>query len=110
MKSNFKENLRIIWAIMSKDLIDAIKNKNVISLLISSLFIVLIYKYLPALTADDGPPAVLLYEAGESQFVADLWDSPAVNLYTYESEEDMKYYLSNGEVPELGLLVPADVD
>ena len=69
MKHTFSENLRIVWAITSKDLIDALKNKNVISLVVTSLMVVVLYRYLPALIAEDGPPALLLYDAGESEFV-----------------------------------------
>ncbi len=62
MKLTFAENLRIVWAITSKDLIDALKNKNVLSLIITSLFVVIMYRYLPLLTAEDGPPALLVYD------------------------------------------------
>jgi ABC-2 type transport system permease protein len=110
MKRTFAEDLRIVWAITSKDLIDALKNKNVISLIITCVLVVIMYRYLPALTAEDGPPALLVYDEDESEFAKVLWDSPAVDLYTYDSEEDMKYYLTNGEVPELGLVIPADFD
>ena len=110
MKRTLTEDIRIVWAIISKDLIDALKNKNVISLIVTSLLVVAMYRYLPALTAEDGPPALLVHDAGESEFVAALWDSPVVDLYTYESIEDMQYYLTNGEVPELGLVIPAGFD
>jgi ABC-2 type transport system permease protein len=110
MKRTFAENVRIVWAITSKDLIDGIKNKNVITLIISALFIVLVYKYIPGLTAEDGPPALLVYAAGESKLLTELENSPAVDLYTYKSEEDMKYYLTNGEEPELGLVIPENFD
>jgi len=110
MKRPFVENFRIVWAITSKDLIDGIKNKNVITLIISALFIVLVYKYLPALTAEDGPPVLLVYAEGESKLLNELEYSSAVDLYTYNSEDEMKYYLTNGEVPELGLVIPKHID
>ncbi len=104
------ENLRIVWAITRKDLTDAIKNKNIITILISALFVVAVYKYLPKLTADPGPPALLVYDPGNTQFLADLETNPAFDVYTYDSLADMQYYLTNGEVPELGLVIPADFD
>ena len=33
-----------------------------------------------------------------------------MDFYTYESADDMQYYLTNGEVPELGLVIPAGFD
>lgn len=110
MKQSLAEKWRLIWAITLKDLIDAIKNKNIIAIFLSSLFIVVIYKYLPGLTAEDGPPSLLVYAAGESKLLVGLEDSSAVDLYIYESAEDMKYYLTNGEEPELGLEIPSGFD
>jgi ABC-2 type transport system permease protein len=105
-----RENLRIVWAITRKDLIDAIKNKNILTILLSALFVVAVYKYLPQLTAEDGPPALLIYDPNSSQFLADLEHNSDLDVYTYESQEDMQYYLTNGEVPELGLVIPGDID
>ena len=110
MKISLVENLRIVWAITLKDLSDGFKNKNIISILISCLFIVVIYKYLPGLTAVDGPPALLVYDPAESSLLTALEDNPTVDLYTYDSLEDMQYYLTNGEKPELGLVIPDDFD
>lgn len=110
MKSTLTNHLRIIWAITAKDLVDAVKNKNVIGVIVPALFIIVIYRYMPAITAEDGPPALLLYDAGNPAMMLLLEDSPAVNLYTYESEERMRYYLSNGEQPELGLVIPTGFD
>jgi hypothetical protein len=110
MKQTLPENLRIVWALTLKDLLDGLKNKNVLSLIIMSLLIVIMYRFLPALMAEDAPPALLVYDQGDSEFAAALWDSPAVDFYTYDSAEDMRYYLTNGEMPELGLIIPSDFD
>lgn len=109
MKQKFSENMRIVWALTSKDLIDGLKNKNVISLIVISLLVAILYRYLPALE-DSGPPGLLVYDEGDSALVEELWDSPAVKFYTYESAEDMRYYLTNGDTPELGLILPQDFD
>ena len=110
MKSSVYNHFRIIWAITAKDLVDAIKNKNVLGVVIPALFIIVMYRFMPAITAEDGPPALLIYDAGNPAMMLLLEDSPAVDLYTYESEEQMLYYLTNGELPELGLVIPADFD
>jgi len=110
MKHTFIENLRIVWAITAKDLIDALKNKNIITLVITCVLVVITYRYLPALTAEDGLPAVLVYDEAESQLSAALWESPALEYYGYSSKTEMLDYLSNGEVPELGVVIPAGFD
>lgn len=110
MKPALINHLRIIWAITTKDLVDAFKNKNVLGVIIPALFIIVIYRFMPAITAEDGPPALLIYDAGNPATMLLVEDSPAVDLFTYKSEEQMLYYLSNGEQPELGLVIPVDFD
>jgi ABC-2 type transport system permease protein len=110
MKPSLTDHFRIIRAITAKDLTDAIKNKNVIGVIVPALFIIVMYRFMPAITAEDGPPALLVYDTGNPAMMLLLEDSPAVDLYTYESEEQMRYYLTNGEQPELGLVIPAGFD
>jgi ABC-2 type transport system permease protein len=110
MKRTLIVNLRIVWTITAKDLIDALKNKNIITLVITCVLVVITYRYLPALTAEDGPPTLLVYDEAESQFAAALWESSALAYYGYPSKAVMLDYLSNGEVPELGLVIPAGFD
>jgi len=110
MKLSLTNHIRIIWAITAKDLVDVVKNKNVLGVIIPALFVIVLYRFMPAINAEDGPPALLIYDAGNPAVMTLLEDSPAVDLYTYESEEKMLYYLSNGEQPELGLVIPAGFD
>jgi ABC-2 type transport system permease protein len=110
MKPSLINHFRIVWAITAKDLTDAIKNKNVIGVIVPALFVIVLYRFMPAITAEDGPPALLIYDAGNPAMMLLIEDSPAVDLYTYESEEQMRYYLTNGEQPELGLVIPPGFD
>jgi ABC-type transport system involved in multi-copper enzyme maturation permease subunit len=110
LRAPSKEDLRIVWAIAAKDIGEALRNKNTISVLLSVLFIIVMYRALPALEQGNAPPNVLLYDAGESALVVALENSQAVELYTYNSAEDMKHYLANGQMPELGLVIPAGYD
>jgi ABC-2 type transport system permease protein len=103
-------NLRIIWAIALKDLVDAIKNKTILSALGSVVFIIVMYKYMPYLEGRDELPNLLLYDAGESALAMELEDSPSLRLYTYDTRERMLDLLSRGDTPELGLVFPADLD
>ena len=65
---------------------------------------------MPVITADDGPPALLVYDFGNPDVLSILEESPAFKIYVYESKEKMLYYLSNGEQPELGLVIPDGLD
>ncbi len=100
---------RMIWAITSKDLVDALKNKQTLSVLISVLFVVVMYRLLPVLQGDD-IPEVLVYDAGESALAVALENSPALEVHLHLSQEKMEEFLSNGGVPILGVVIPADFD
>jgi ABC-type Na+ efflux pump permease subunit len=104
------ESARIIWALFAKDALEALKNKNTIVVIITSLFMVLFYSALPALSGLEERPALLLYDGGSSSLVPLLEDSRNIRLYTYQSEEQMKQVLTHGVAPELGLVIPAGFD
>jgi ABC-2 type transport system permease protein len=104
------ESIRIIWALFTKDALEALKNKNTIVVIVSSLFMVFFYSALPALSGLEDQPALLLYDGGSSSLVPLLEVSRNIRLYTYTSEEQMKQVLTHGVVPELGLVIPAGFD
>ena len=60
--NNFKSNLRIILAIAWKDILLGWKNKVILSSIITSLFLVIFYAYLPDLTRSDELPLLVLYD------------------------------------------------
>lgn len=106
-----RTNLRIVWAIAAKDITDMIKNKTTLTALLTVLFMIAFYRFLPGITGKDGLTNVLVFDAGESSLVATLEESLRLDVYTgYESTAQMTRYLTNGDVPELGLVIPADFD
>lgn len=112
-KSNPRTSLRIIWAITAKDLVDGLKNKTTLSVLLSILFLVVFYKYLPMLEllASEGIPDLRVYDTGRSALVIALENSAAVNTFNYPSEDKLKQSLANdSQLPELALIIPADFD
>jgi ABC-2 type transport system permease protein len=110
MNTTLKNHIRIVWAITLKDLTEAFKNKNFLAVIIPALSILVLYRFMPVIISDDDQPALLVYDAGNPKMMLLLEDSPALNLYTYESKEKMLYYLSNGEQPELGIVIPKGFD
>lgn len=110
MKPTIRDHLRIIWAITSKDLLDALKNKNVIGVLIPAVFIVVMYYFLPSLTAESDLPIVRIYDQGSSSLVLSLEDSPALRVASYDSERDLLARLREDEEPAMALVLPADLE
>ncbi len=106
-----RANLRIIGAITAKDLLEGLRNKSAISMVLSALFIVVLYRYLPVLTEANEPIRVLLYDAGDATLVPILENSPALNVDTYATAARVEELLAlDGDSRELGLLIPANYD
>jgi len=104
-------DLRIIWAITSKDMLDAVKSKTTLSILLSALFIVVIYQVLPKFENPSDLPVVLVYDAGDSDLLAALKRSPNLNVYTgYTSQAQIERKLVSGDIPELALTIPPRFD
>jgi hypothetical protein len=78
-KTSFSQNIRIIMAITGKDILDAIRNKTILSTLITMLFIVIAYKILPTFTGTD-TPLVFLYDADHSVYTPALENSNLISV------------------------------
>ena len=109
-EKKWRANVRIVWAITAKDLVEALKNKSTIALVITSLAMLLLYRGLPFLGSGGDLPHLRIYDAGNSALVAFLENSDQVEVSTYPSEEKMKESLANQDLPQLGLVIPADFD
>jgi ABC-2 type transport system permease protein len=101
---------RIIWAIARKDIVDAVKNKTVLTVLGSVAFTVAMYKFLPYLDRGEELPNLLLYDAGGSDLAAQLEESPQLRLYVYDRREQMQRAVTRADDLDLGLVFPADLD
>jgi ABC-2 type transport system permease protein len=105
------EDLRIIWAITAKDLLDALKSKATLSILLSALFVLVIYQLLPKWERGSNLPAVLVYDAGASNLLAALKRSPNLDVYTgYTSQDQLERRLVAGDIPELAMTIPPAFD
>lgn len=78
-----REDLRIVWAITAKDITDALKNRTTLSVLLTTLFIIVVYRFLPALEGGGDLTNVLVYDAGSSTLAASLEESLHLQVYTH---------------------------
>lgn len=110
-RSPLRDNLRILWAIAAKDIMAAIRNKQALSALISGLFVIVMYRYLPQITGDIREYRLYLHDAGDATAVAVLENSPDLRTRTYPSEARVVDLLAeDGEATDFGLVIPADYD
>lgn len=103
--TRLRDSLRIIWALTVKDLVDGLKNKTIISLVIVVIGTAAMYRALPLLHASD-PMHLWVHGPGRSSLVAALDASELVAAYDIESEAKMMELVAEQELPELGLVVP----
>lgn len=104
------QTLRITWAIVAKDLVEALKNKNTIGILLTTIPMIFVYYYLPILGTKNEPPRLRVYDEGESVLVSLLENNNAIDLRTYPSKEKMLSGLRSEDIPALGIILPADLD
>ena len=107
---SFAAFLRITLSIMLKDIVDAIKNKNVLTALFTSLFMIVMYRALPILENKSELPLFFIYDEGNSSLTAYLENSADVEIRTYTSLEAMQEGLGNRDIPVIGLFIPDEFD
>jgi ABC-type transport system involved in multi-copper enzyme maturation permease subunit len=104
-----RDNLYIIWTIAAKDIVDALKNRLVISFIIMGSVILLLPKLLPYIF-EQTAPALQIYEVGESRWIAHLQDDPALSVIKVHSEQEFRLALCNELDPGIGLRISQDFD
>jgi ABC-type Na+ efflux pump permease subunit len=108
---NILEYLRVIGVLARKDIVQGLKNKNILVLFFSVAFLIIFYNALPSLSASKRPPSLYIYDAGNSALTGRLEDSSEFAVRAdFPSEEAMIRRLALGDSPELGLVIPADFD
>lgn len=102
-------NMNIILTIASKDIVDALKNRVVVSIIIMLSIILLVPKLLPYIF--EQPETVLpIYDMGASPLVSELKKAPNLSIQVLRSEQELKQALCSSMYPEIGLLLPMDFD
>jgi ABC-2 type transport system permease protein len=109
-RGSFSSRIRIIWAIAAKDVLDALKNRTTLGVILSVVFLIVFYRVLPGLESGNLLPRLALYDAGSSRIISDLDDSSELDLFEMASLEDVEWYVGDRELVVLGLVLPADFD
>ena len=109
-KTKQTKNLSVIWAIAVKDMVDAIKNRTTISIIVGMFMVMLTSQAMPFLLKLSDVSRVLVYDPGDSRLVAELADSEAYSPIPVDSRQELDDYLVSMNAEMLGLVVPADFD
>lgn len=103
------ENLRILWAITAKDLLEALKNKGSLAFIAGVLVLLVINWLYSGPAGANAPPNLLVYDAGDSSLVAVLKSSSTVKLNEVPSQEELERRIRSGDEADLALVIPADL-
>jgi ABC-type transport system involved in multi-copper enzyme maturation permease subunit len=109
-RQRLSNSIRIIWAVAAKDILDAIKNRSILPLIATALFLVLYDTLMPPVRYGNRPPILALYDAGESGLVDLLDENEDVDLRVMSSRQELEWYLGGEQAPVLGLVLPANLD
>jgi ABC-type Na+ efflux pump permease subunit len=105
-----RANLVIIRAIAAKDLLEALKNRLILSILLGSFFIMLSNAALPLLLRGENLPRMVVYDQGRSTILRGLTAREDFRLGIVETQEEMESALSGTPNLVLGLVLPANFD
>jgi ABC-2 type transport system permease protein len=103
------DRLNIIWTIASKDIVDALKNRLVVGMIIMLSVMLLVPKMLPLIF--EQPQVVLpIFDQGESNLPTKLQGNSDFLIQKMHSDLEFRSALCSSVYPEIGLLIPPDFD
>ena len=101
-------NLRIIFAIAWKDILEGWKNKVILTSVITSLFLVIFYNYLPDLTRRDELPLMVIFDPNEHIELEETANFPDFNFRREDDKDAFFYILRDMETPVIGIKLEQD--
>jgi len=99
------QNLKIVLAIVWKDILEGWKNKVILTSIITALFLVAFYTYLPDLTRGDELPLMVFFDPNDFITFEDTAGITNFNYRVEKEEEGFLYVLRDIETPVIGLLL-----
>jgi ABC-2 type transport system permease protein len=105
-----KERASIVLAIAAKDIVDAIKNRILLSLVFGMALMVLSVQIVPLLLKMSGTVQVIVYDAGQSSLVDVLGGTQGLRLIAVESRQELEEKVVAASSEVLGIVIPAGFD
>ena len=112
VREKIGDNLHIVWTIASKDIVDSLRNKLVMSLILGMGFMLLMPKVMGLMLVPRETP-VLAYDPGESRLTTELENSDRYRVQRVRSLTELEQVIGStgfGLGVEFGLVVPDDFD
>jgi ABC-type transport system involved in multi-copper enzyme maturation permease subunit len=110
MRKSISNNVRIVFAIASKDIVDAIRNKTTISIVIGIGILMLSAQALPLLLQLRDIQTAIVYHPGESELIRELAQQQDFQLRRVSSQTAMEEGLAGAGEVQIGLVIPGNLD
>ncbi|MBN1658686.1 MAG: ABC transporter permease subunit [Anaerolineae bacterium] len=104
------ERLRVVWAIAAKDIVDAVKNRTVLAIIVGVAILVLSGQAMPWLLRLEARPQVVVYDEAKSRLAVALKKSDDLRLHAVRSPQELERTLAESGEAVLGLFFPAELD
>lgn len=101
--------LYVIGVLAAKDIVDALKNKMVISLIAMSSIVLLVPKLLP-LIFEQPKTVIPMYAQGNSRVLETFGNDANITVQEVSSERELSAALCGAAFPLIGLILPANHD
>ena len=105
---HLRQHLRIIWTVAAKDIVDAIRNKTTLSVILGVLMLTLSSQALPLLTRLSTEHRAVIYSE-DTALIAALKKSEGLELRPVASQQELEQTLSEAMSDVLGLVIPAPI-
>ncbi len=100
----------MIRILAAKDLLEALKNRLILSILVGTTIILLGGAFLPLIIFANNLPQLVVYDQGRSAILHGLAAREDLRVVIVDSREEMEAALASYPNPRLGLILPADYD
>lgn len=107
-KRSFSSQLRIISAIAAKDLVDALKNRTILSIVIGVFFVVLAGRAMSLIIKIRPTQTALITGTEVVQFVETIGESETFRVIDVDNMDDLREVLATSATPYLGIELPDD--
>jgi ABC-2 type transport system permease protein len=109
-KKNLADDLRIIWSIAAKDIVDALKNKTTLTIILGISMVMLSGQALPLILKLKPIPTAYVFDAGESALITELRRDRGVGVVPLRDETRIEISLGETNQAAIGLTIPEDFD
>ncbi|MCP4542708.1 MAG: ABC transporter permease [Chloroflexi bacterium] len=107
-QNKFSGALRVIWAIVLKDIVDALKNKMTLSVVMGVMVMMASNTMLPLMLTPKDTPIAIAYTPEKSTLVRGLTTRDEFKLRLADSQQEMQDAVGKSAVVVLGLGLPPE--